>query len=1413
MNLKRKKISWAQFSAINDDATSSFEDLCRLLLKKQFFKDSTNFVSKPNHPGIEIFPVLEKKSGKRISFQAKFFSNRIDFSNIKHSVEQTVKYHSENLDVLYLYCNKDIDTGSKAYRKCAELLDSAGIEIQIIANKAILDLVIEDPRLEEYFFGQYSLNEEWFKERLEQSLDAMGTRYNKLFNVSTKTEKELKIFLKNLETLKIIEEKKNEAVKELRELEHYLSDENKSLVSDIVTRIQSYKINDFEKIEECLVWKEDLQNNFSEEFSLVSAEIKNINEIKTDDEQEKQKNRTRAYRLQTLLNIPKSLEFDILEQSLIQKNILIINGEAGTGKSQLLSKTTSYIIANGGHAILLPCQVFLSSESIKSQILSYLGLSIGFHEFLDILETLGELANEKTYIFIDAINESNNKDIWKTGLPILFREIEKLNFVQIAVSFRSGYENSVLDDSIKRKIADYKIPKITHFGFQNDSIEAVREFLNHYNAPFSPSYLLQSEMTNPLFLTMFCEAYDGDEFDLYRVLEKFLEVSDMEAQRFAGLPADRPILSNLIRDIADFHLENETSTISEKDLLELEFWNHYGLVPNKLSYISSLTKSGIFLTFMSDGVETYRFGYNLLEDFVYAKVIINRFSSSDNCKKYLRDDLLGINNGEGINRQYIDTFIVLSSLFFEKFGEECIDIIDDIKEEYDRRHIFDEYVKSFAWRSSQNINSDFFLKLISDKKIDRSTVFRALIENSVKTDNPLNAKFLHDILINKSLNERDYLWTTYINGLGDESERLFQLISFFDEGKTLDSSREKNWLVLLLFAWLLTSSNRLLRDKTSKAMIELLKIDLPLCLPLLKKFEMVNDPYVIHRLYGVVFGACTKNINIKKLEFKELAEYIYTTIFDKNRVYPDILLRDYAKLLIEYFLFKFPECTTIINESKIKPPYISEPLPNVEKTKKEYEDGLNTIAYSMAPEGVDRMYGDFGRYVFDSALHYFSDVDSVNTYNYSLNFIENELGYNNDLFGEYDKFLNRNAYDRHNTNKIERIGKKYQWITMYNILARVSDHYEISDRWNEGDKVDKFDGSWNPYVRDFDPTLNTNFMNDPNRPTFLEKEPKGIDFIDTGASKEEIKGWVNSEDDDFFTPNSDILLLDESQNEWVALDYYLTAKKTNSESESPCSGDRIDAQDKWLMAHGYFVKRKEFESLKNDLINRNFIGRWFPEGRDSIYELFNREYGWSSGYKSLTKEAWLNYEIETEDFEIVKYPDFSAFRINNFEDDEEAEQLTKESEVKYIEHKVSIKKLLAKVMRSSSRFLWEEQYDASQKEATSFDIPCGFLIEELELEQRNCDGTYYDKSGEIVAFYSKDSDKFDSPHKLLIRKKHLDIFLEKNELSIFWVCFGEKRFIFQYMRGQEWSQWSGLLEFKGSDVVGEMRKRDKEKPE
>ena len=87
-------------------------------------------------------------------------------------------------------------------------------------------------------------------------------------------------------------------------------------------------------------------------------------------------------------------------------------------------------------------------------------------------------------------------------------------------------------------------------------------------------------------------------------------------------------------------------------------------------------------------------------------------------------------------------------------------------------------------------------------------------------------------------------------------------------------------------------------------------------------------------------------------------------------MYPDILLRDYARLIIDYFVSEYPSEHLDIDLSKIVPPYKSQPIPaSISKNyaKELFGKGLSRIRYSMMFEGMGgREYLDFNKFVDDA---------------------------------------------------------------------------------------------------------------------------------------------------------------------------------------------------------------------------------------------------------------------------------------------------------------------------------------------------------------------------------------------------------------------------------------------------------------
>lgn len=1396
------EISWTQFELCNANPQIAFENLCRWLFNEFFFDGKALLHSEPNNPGVEIIPLHHATSNKRISFQAKYFSE-MNYEQIKHSARTAVSHYAGQLDVIYLYCNKDVTTTSKGYKSIESILSPHGIEIVPITNQEILTQVMKNETIAWHFFDYFTLSGERLKDHLEASLASLGPRYNNEFNVPTSTETFLNYFLCNSNAVLEINSIKNEELQSLKK-NHWIYGDSRTLRNKLISIIEGIPDISLGNILDCLSWPNIVRDACASEFNAISELIKRkqAEQIAAHNENNYELS-NRVWReineYKALLHMPERIMPEIFSCFLMNKQVLILRGEAGVGKSQMFAVAAEELIRNGFCALLLLGTDYVNDHTVPIQTPEVLGIDLPMEALLHKLEALAVQNQTYSYIFIDAINESTFKEIWKPGLMMLINKLKKYPHIKLAVSVRSGYEKMVLNDAVKKWMDDREIGSIVHGGFREDSIKATLTFLNHYGIPFLPSYFLQAEMTNPLFLSLYCKNYTGENFDMYSLFERVIANADREAQEAVGIEDPIPLLQYLIDEIAEIRLRDNSLQISQPNLFDLVFWDRYGLSNAKQKYVTSLIRSGFFIVTPHEYTERYSLGYNLLEDFVCAKSILRKYPRKEELIPYLCNELLEVENGSIFRYNNIDIAIIVCGLYADANREECFDEIEqNITDENDRNDLDDRYLKSFLWRTASSVNGDDFLNFINTHAVSRDTVFRVLIENSTKEHHPLNALFLHQILINRTLAQRDSLWTTFINHLVDDEERLFQLITYFDEGYLLDGLSTANTeLILILLTWLLTSSNRFLRDKASKAAIELLKWNFGLCKSILQRFEEVNDPYVLQRLYGIVFGACVKRTEPHPETFKELAEYVYSHIFDKECVYPDILLRDYARLIVERWRYENPDNSSCILVDRIKPPYKSDVIPVVAKQiYKEYESsggGFSRIYFSMQINHADcpGLYGDFGRYTFQSALERFEGVDIVNLYHYAMQYIRDELGYNAKL-SDYDGVPKYHRYNRNDTRKVERIGKKYQWIALYNILARVSDTLLVKN-W-DGEPY-PFEGPWEPYVRDFDPTLNVHFLQCPDTPT-LELASNAVTFLNFSPSETDIARWKEAIPGSFNVIPARLSIQDTSGNEWIALLAYESAKKTPEKADDRF-GIPSGTQEVWYKAQAYFMKPAQFQLIKNHIESQEFSLQDFPEGRDA-YQLFNREYTWSPGFRSIFGELWLEHEIETGEYrtvtEVYEIPDFE-----NVEYDDEGNMQFEFVEKAY-ERQVPEDVIPVPIMPSYSRVLWEEQYDASQEETTAFYIPCGKIIEDLHLHPKTHDGYFYTQDGMLACFDGNLAGICDG---LLIRADLLKQFLQANDLIMFWSCLGEKQYFFGG-HSQAWSKWSGCYHFEDGEIRGKM---------
>ena len=104
---------------------------------------------------------------------------------------------------------------------------------------------------------------------------------------------------------------------------------------------------------------------------------------------------------------------------------------------------------------------------------------------------------------------------------------------------------------------------------------------------------------------------------------------------------------------------------------------------------------------------------------------------------------------------------------------------------------------------------------------------------------------------------------------------------------------------------------------------------------------------------------------------------------------------------------------------------------------------------------------------------------------------------------------------------------------MYHILARISDRYLVKG-WENEDY--RYEGTWEPYVRDFDPTLNQNTFKDIDIP--VVKYPLSEnEFLDVQSTLNmtDIQKWKYLRSKFFATLSEKLAPCDENGNEWIVL--------------------------------------------------------------------------------------------------------------------------------------------------------------------------------------------------------------------------------------------------------------------------------------
>lgn len=688
---------------------------------------------------------------------------------------------------------------------------------------------------------------------------------------------------------------------------------------------------------------------------------------------------------------------------------LFLTGVAGTGKTHLLCDVVENKFKNGLPAALVFGELFATSDEPFKQIIWQLGLKINKGQFLSLLNNAGRQSGCRAILIIDALNETRQRSFWKRYLSRVIDEIKKYPHIALVVSVRTGFEDEVITKKLKKSFVHDE-----HRGFEFREWEAVSKFFNEFQLPLPEIPLLMPEFQNPLFLLLFCKAFQhrtkktqgkqqkqvfrGHEGATY-IFESFVDGASKKIAKQFNIPNSpgKNIWDTIIEKIAEEMVEKNDNRIAEDEVVALIKHKHPSIDHNAL--IKELERNLLIVKVPRyskeknnyDGFD-FRFPFQKFSDHLIARYIFKKYEKEfgkenknlQTAKKFFsRRRKLGKFLANSWNRGIVEALSIQCPEHLK--GCELVEVAPHLK----GSHVAQEaFVESLIWRrpTAFSVDRKNTLTYINSEIIRTESGHNNLLDAFLTVapipNHPFNADFLHSHLSKFTMSKRDSWWSTFLHYQYGKRGAVYRLVewAWSDQDKT-HINDESIRLYSVALCWFLTTPNRFLRDKTTKALVAILTNRLSVVLELLKQFKDVNDPYVADRLYAVAYGCAIRSKGDKD-GLKQLAQWVYDEIFKNGNPPVHILLRDYARGIIEVALRE--NIKIAISRNKIEPPYNSDwpkRVPSEKFLKKKYypkdffqnktEDRGFLDIWSSVMYNFGAL-GDFGNYVLNSAISHWS---------------------------------------------------------------------------------------------------------------------------------------------------------------------------------------------------------------------------------------------------------------------------------------------------------------------------------------------------------------------------------------------------------------------------------------------------------
>lgn len=867
---------------------------------------------------------------------------------------------------------------------------------------------------------------------------------------------------------------------------------------------------------------------------------------------------------------------------LIYFRCVFVAANAGMGKTHGMCHLADSLIDDSNVYLMFGTD-FSFGKTAKKTFLDNFNLT---EQNLEDINSLHKDRSHKALIIIDALNEGAGNAYWREQMNSFVEFLKSYTHIKLLVTYRKNLESEFqcFNGEYWR---EWKLD-----GFQ-DRDKAIEDYCRKYEIDTK----LLNEQTKelfiqPLFLSAFCEAYKGGahfdslNLDKLSLFKRYIKVRNIKVSDLCGEDPCRNVTQQMLSDIAGISVFQNSCDIVERgaarDCAEKispnRLWKHHLLK-------ACLDENLLLPITRQENLHFVMFEYEEMGDYLKADAFLSKvLNEQERWNEYIKLS----NEVKQDSSSNKDKFNNFNKALFENW--KLKEISEEIISEIQKLDGISAVLQEMQQSDCEPVKEAF--KAITQVRPMSPT---ELISN-VMTLSDDALKMQHKFLLDMELSERDIKWSSFINSHDDAS-----IPQFYPTHPGSDIYATELHRLVWINIWILSASYPEVRLPIVRSLVSLFKEEYKLIRYSIDLFAEVNDPYVIKGLLCAVYGMLLTCRDLSIIE--DVVGAIHDIYKKKGKHWADdIQSRQWLLHILEYGYEMLPD----------KCPYwknVTFPISDIEDPflrSKEIELAKGFFGQEV---GSHRLYlslcgmSDFNRYILgtnshnelyhflwsggpkDKELVMINDVTKAMAY-----IIKNEYGWNEEL-GKYDATV---PYTERFEQPQERIGKKYQWLSLHKVVAYLTDHCLIE---RDDNKVNKkyYQQSYPWFCRysdSFDPAMPM----DVRKTKILFKETQKSDTI-FGSSKE----WI---DDDSILPELQLFREDAEGRKWINMGASLTNNVNHA-------GDSLNS---FVFYNCFLVRDEDVEMFCKWAKEQSFGGRWMPEQTGQTEFLWN-EYPWSSSFK------------------------------------------------------------------------------------------------------------------------------------------------------------------------------------------------------